>query len=836
MPRDSLRDLFTGLAALRGEALIDGNGFRRTSRTYGELVRASRGLAARLSSAGIQKGDRLMLWSENRPEWIAALWGALISGVSVVPLDDRHSPGFAARVAQTVEARLWLVGAEVDPGAAEAAGAPPATFWRLDDLAWDADGPLPDVPICRDDTAEIIFTSGATAEPKGVVLTHGNLLANIEPIEREIGKYRAYGRPFFPLRFLNVLPLSHMFGQTMAAFIPPLLPGTAVFTRGHNPADLIRTIRAERVSVLVTVPRVLDVLRGYLTQTVPSVADAAGARRHWVRRWWYYRDVHRLLGLKFWCVVVGGAALEEDLEAFWGRLGLIIIQGYGLTETAPVVTLNHPFAARRGSVGKPLAGVEVTLAPDGEILVRGGNVTRGYYGAPDATREAFEDGWLRTGDIGGLDESGHLFVRGRKKEMIVTPDGLNVFPGDIERVLDAIPGVRESAVVGVGEHGREAVCAVVVIDGAADLAGIQSAANARLDAHQRVRDVVPWPAGSLPRTEGTRKLKRTAIRAWVSGARTPAAPAGDADDVGALVARVAHGRPVADTASLETLGLSSLDRIELLVSLEQRLGISLDEDTFAGTQTVNDLRALVRRAASQTGASFVEGPGLPMPAWAGTWPVRAWRRLLLGTLVLPGVRLAARLRVSGLEHLEGLSGPVVFAANHQSHLDTPAILAALPHAWRYHLAPAMAKEYFASHFHPEGVPPGRRLRWSTMYYLAVASFGAFPLPQRESGSRDVMRFMGQLVDGGTSILIFPEGIRTDEGEIRPFKPGVGMVATRLGLPVVPVRLEGLDRILHKSWKWPRPGPARVAFGPAIRFGEERYEDIAARIERMVRDL
>ena len=289
------------------------------------------------------------------------------------------------------------------------------------------------------------------------------------PVEREVGKYAKYGRPFYPLRFLNLLPLSHLFGQAMATFVPPMLAGVTVFMRGYNPAEIVRQIRTRRVSVLVCVPRILEVLRDELLRVAPETAQAAaGPKPHVAVRWWRHRRTHRLFGMKFWAFVVGGAPLDPDLQEFWSRLGFLVVQGYGLTETAPMVTVNHPFRTRRGSVGTPIGGVEVAIADDGEILVRGGNVTRGYYDAPDATAEAFRDGWLRTGDIGSLDAGGHLTVRGRKKEMIVTPDGLNVFPEDVERALGESAGVREAAVVGASRDGREHVHAVLVLEPGTD--------------------------------------------------------------------------------------------------------------------------------------------------------------------------------------------------------------------------------------------------------------------------------------------------------------------------------------------------------------------------------
>ena len=228
--------------------------------------------------------------------------------------------------------------------------------------------------------AEIIFTSGATADPKGVTITHRNILANTVPIEREMAKYRKYMRPFHPIRFLNLLPLSHMFGQSMATFVPPMMGGTVVFSHGYSPTEILRQIKSRRVSVLVCVPKVLDVLREHVQRVAPITTEADTlAGKHWSWRWWKYRKVHKLFGWKFWCVVCGAAPLDPELEAFWRKLGFLVVQGYGLTETAPIVTLNHPLRASSGSVGRPIHGVEIKIAQDGEILVKGDNVTSGYY-------------------------------------------------------------------------------------------------------------------------------------------------------------------------------------------------------------------------------------------------------------------------------------------------------------------------------------------------------------------------------------------------------------------------------------------------------------------------
>jgi long-chain acyl-CoA synthetase len=284
--------------------------------------------------------------------------------------------------------------------------------------------------------------------------------------------------------------------------------------------------------------------------------------------------------LKFWAFVVGAAPLPPEVEEFWLRMGFAVIQGYGLTETAPIVTLNHPFRTSKGSVGTPIGGVEVRIADDGEILVRGENVTSGYYEPDPGSRipdPVFDsDGWFHTGDIGERDEQGRIFIKGRKKEMIVTPEGLNVFPEDVERTLNALPGVRESAVVGVAQGGEERVYAVMVLDPGEDKDAVVRTANSRLQDHQRIRGASVWSTGSLPRTEGTRKLKRAAIRDWVQAGEKPVT-VGGGDSLESLIARFAHGRDINSTTTLEELGLSSLERVELMIALEDRFQTRLDE-------------------------------------------------------------------------------------------------------------------------------------------------------------------------------------------------------------------------------------------------------------------
>lgn len=772
MARDTLLDFFHDFADLPDEFLIYDDGFRSHTYRYNEVAAKAHAFAGRLREAGFSKDDKLILYGENRPEWIIALWGCLVEGVIVAPIDYRSSADFVQRIDQIVNARAILIGDETSlPESSK--------IWKLASLNDDYPAILLPAAINKDQTAEIIFTSGATAEPKGVIITHRNILANIVPVEGEVRKYRNYAHPFAPIRFLNLLPLSHMFGQAMATFIPPMLPGVVVFMRGFDPKAIIRQVRTRRISVLVSVPQILEILREYLQQTFPDLRDLRPSKVHWTRKWWRYRKVHRLFGWKFWSFIVGAAPLPADLEAFFSELGFLVIQGYGLTETAPIVTLNHPFHARKGTVGKPIAGVEVKIAADGEILVRGGNVTSGYFGRAQETAQAFEDGWFHTGDIGKLQENGELVILGRKKEMIVTPEGLNVFPEDVESVLNRQPGVRDSAVIGT-----DRVHAVLILDPAADADEVVRRANSELADYQRIRSVSLWPYAEFPRTEGTGKLKRLEIAKG-----TPPPKKQNKFD-----------------PSIPLDSLTSLERVERMVAL------GMEETEIAGQPGTD--------AASA--AEF--------PTWNRSLLARAARRVLLPGFLLPLTRIFAHVHAEGLRNLEGLTPPVIFAANHQSYMDVPAILAALPPRWRYLVAPAMRKEFFEAHFH------GRSFSNSLNYYLSTWLFNCFPIPQREPGALETLRYMGELANEKWCVLIFPEGIMSGEGQIAPFQPGVGMMASKLEIPVVPIRIDGMNRVLNPAWKMARMASVRIAIGPPLHLEGTDYLALARQVEAAVRAL
>ncbi len=811
-----LPQFFGRIAQYPGEFIIYDDGFRGFTFRYQEIANLARSFTARLRASGIRKGDAVLIWSESRPGWIAALWGCLLQGLVVVPVELQSSLDLFLRIQKKVRPRLVLLGDRVP----DVPSTNQLAVWKVSALEQVSELiELEPVPLYADDVAEIVFTSGTTAEPKGVVITHRNLAAQLGPIEEQIAPYRKFVHPFAPLRILNLLPMSHLFGQSLATLVPPLIPAGVVFVSNASPHEIARQIRRRRIAVLVAVPKVLEVLREFVVHRFPYAAGTTETDRTWPVRWWRFRSIHRLFGWKFCCLVSGGAPLPSSLEQFWTNLGFVVVQGYGLTETAPVISFSHPFHVRHGTVGTPLAGVDVKIAEDGEILVRGDNVTPGYFENPQQSAEAFREGWLYTGDFGERDAEGNLVIRGRKKEIIVTPEGLKVFPEDVEAAVNQISGVRECAVIG-----KDRVHAVLVLEPGASADEIVRNANARLEDHQKIRSISIWPETELPRTKTTQKLRRVEIASLVEqgGIQRVSKPG---TDLASLISKYAPGRTIGPDTTVEELGLSSLDRVELLMDLEERLGARIDESELTSATKVSDLVAPMP-AAEET--SF--------PSYNRSRIARLIRCVSLEGILLPLAKLIARRKVSGVGNLDSVDGPVIFASNHQSHFDTPIILASLPPLWRRKVAPAMWKEYFDAHFHPDKYSRFRHRTSGFLYWLIALLFNGFPIPQTESGAGESIRYMGELAEEGWSILIFPEGERTMTGEIGRFFPGVGMIASRLHLPVVPIRLRGFHRVLPRNAKVPRPGHVEVEFGAPIQLQGESYLALARRVEEAVRKL
>jgi long-chain acyl-CoA synthetase len=821
-------------------ALRHRRGYRMETWSYGRVAQEAYRLARELELRGIGKGDAVLLWGENSPEWIVAFFGCLLRGVVSVPLDHGCTAEFASRIGREVNAQL-IIRSRALPDL----DLPilPIVLESLSELtAQHEPSPYSAPSLSRNDTLEIIFTSGTTAEPRGVVISHGNVLANIEPLGHEIQKYLRYERVVHPLRFLCLLPLSHVFGQMLAIFIPSLLAGTVVLIDSLKPSEMIEVIRDERISVLVAVPRIIETMQREIQRPLEHSGRihqfnehfSRAEKEHFLRRWWRFRRIHSRLGWKFWALISGGAVLPEQVETFWNRLGYAVIQGYGMTETTSLISLNHPFRPAKGSIGKVFPGTEVRVDEQGEILVRGENVAKAYRQHEQAQPVAESDGWFRTGDMAETDDDGHLYFKGRRKNVIVTPAGMNVYPEDLEKAVRRQAGVRDCVVIGIERDGNAEPCAVVLPDGShADPAIVIENANRSLVEYQKIRRWFRWPDPDFPRTP-TQKPLLPRIREVVCANLVEPHSARDGDSALATLITQITGRPVATSsrsASLEAdLQMSSLDRVELMSALEDRYQADLSEARFSEVATLGQLEKLL----SESTASAAEHV---YPRWPQHWLTTAIRLVVYYVFAWPATYLLAAPRVRGRENLDGIRGPVLVVSNHVTYLDIAWILPALPSRFRNRLATAMGGERLARMRRPpQNMNVFARLHERLDYFLALSLFNVFPLP-RESGFRKSFNFAGALADRKWNILIFPEGQTTEDGRIVPFRSGIGLLAKQLNIPVVPMRLAGLFDLKRKTGILTRPGHVQVTIGRPIRFSSNQDpKNIARELERRVAEL
>jgi long-chain acyl-CoA synthetase len=888
--RDHLATLLDDFRRYAREiAVVRYQGNRRRVTTYGEIAALAGRFTALLVQRGIGSGDRVLIWAENSAEWIAAFHGCLLRGVLAVPLDANGTPEFAARVAADVAPKLAV-------GDALLVDQLPIGIPRMAFENWpaalpvDEAGPIPS--LSADTPLEILFTSGTTGEPKGIVLTHGNVLASMGPIEKASQPYLRYERLIHPLRILHTLPLSHVFGQTMGLWVPSIYRAELHFENRLVAARIVDTIRRERISVLAAVPRVHSLLKTYLESSLPSLAERVAEQR-WTakgvgvwRRWWRFRDVHRAFGLKFWALISGGGALPAPLESFWNAVGLVVVQGYGMTETTALITLNHPFHVAQGTIGKPLAGREVKLSPDGEVLVRGAAISHATWSG--GTIHPRTNEWLATGDLARTEPTGELRFLGRKSEVIVTAAGLNLHPEDLEAAIEREPGVAACAVVPLETADGPEPCAVLALRGqGSQAASVIEHANTHLAEFQRLRRWVVWPEPDLPRTS-TGKIRRKAVAAGMARLQAVAATNGhnhngngngsrkvSSDWLLALIAQISGESPSGAGDELlltEDLHLDSLGRVQLAAAIEERSGIATENSLWDQVQTLGDLRHLLgsepANASIAHSPQSLRAPSFPLsstesvgdresdrafipqaqpqtahyryPHWPWWLPFRWLRTAFIEAIMRPLVWLLAKPRVIASVPLNA-SEPMLIVANHVTSFDGPFLEYALPGAVRRRIAVAMSGEMLEDYRHfrnadRETAEAKFFLPGPMIYLLLTALFNVFPLPKQRDFQRSFAHG-GEALDHGMHVLLFPEGTRSAEGRLGRFRPGIGLLVKQSSAPVLPMAIRGLGELKSGSGSWFRSGTVEVRIGEPIHFSSVDSESsITARLQAEVNKL
>lgn len=831
------------------KAVVVHRGNRQQVTTYAELATLSDRFATEIMQRQIGIGDRVVLWGQNSAEWIAAFFGCVRRGVLVVPLDAAGGLDFAQRVIAETKPRL-LVGDQLLLSRLTT----DVPRILLEEMAATLplppfSAPLQEADLGPDTPLQILFTSGTTSEPKGIVHTHRNVLASLEPIELEMQKYLRYERIFHPLRFLHTLPLSHVFGQFMGLWIPPLLAAEVHFENRLQAPLLLELIRRHHISVLAAVPRVLSLLKAHLEASFPDLParlESSRGERIW-HRWWRFRDVHRAFGFKFWAFVCGGAALTSELECFWNELGFALIQGYGMTETAALITLNHPFHIGQGTIGKPLPGREIRIGSDGEIHVRGEMVASARW--QNGRLLTLADPWLATGDLAEPAPDGQLHFLGRKSETIVTSAGLNIHPEDVEAALNRQPGVEASAVVPLETSVGTEPVAVLIFRGSTQQAqSAIDAANSGLSEFQRVRRWNLWPKLDFPRT-AIGKIQRQKVTQWVATQKGKLSTSDEAvDPLSALIAAITGTHPVRfeDDARFDRdMHLDSLARVQLQTELEQRLGVSIGDEEFEQVATLGQLRARLGFESAQSPGPVSNAQNAPArqidfsggptrkpefvyPRWTW-WPVvQAIRVVFQEAVMRPLVWFLAAPNVVRGESRPAAQ-PLLLIANHVTAFDAALVIYALPASMRRRVAIAMSGEMLEDWRHARNQGNWLlNLLAPFAYWLVTPLFNVFPLP-RSAGFRRSFAHAGEAMDRGYHVLVFPEGRRSEDGALQPFRAGIGLLARESKASILPVALKGLGELKRKQ-RWFRSNILE------IRIGELLDSDAELALEELAKSL
>ncbi|MEW6238933.1 MAG: AMP-binding protein [Candidatus Omnitrophota bacterium] len=808
------------------EAIRFYNGFRIFRYSYIELYDQAQRCAAFFAERGIGKGDRLLLWAPNGPEWAAVYCACALSGVVLVPLDARNEADFVRRVGEETEAKL-LIRAQTkkNPGFPFPSLIIETLFKRIADLS-----PLKkSAEIAPGDLMEIVYTSGTTGDPKGVMLTQGNMAANATDLLKVVPVDSTY-------HLLSVLPLSHALEQCGGFWTPLAGGGSVLYLRVLKPSALFDVFRREQITVMILVPRLMTILKQRIESEIKKKHLSSYLRLglaasrflpHMTRKWYFY-PIHKRFNTRFHLFVCGGAPLDAEVEAFWRGLGFELLQGYGLTETSPVLTATRLGKSRLGSVGTQLDSVAIRLMADREIQARGPNVFPGYYRRPQATKDSFEDGWFKTGDAGEFDAEGNLFIRSRIKDVIVASDGVNIYPEDIERVLDKNPAVKESCVFGAGEH-EETIHAVLLLqDEKLEAQQIVEEANRQLTPEQKIASFSVWTQPEFPKTS-TLKIKKNEVKKITLSGRITRESCDEsaASPLRRILCEIAHCQPdnlIAEAQLGNDLGLSSIDRVELISRLEEEYRLDIDDGAAAADAKLGDLEDYL--AKRREGASpLVFRRWTLSPFW------RAARVVSNALLVKPFLKIFCDIRVFGLENIQDLQGPVFIVSNHTSHVDTLLIQNLPPPRLGRRICPAAWKEYFDAAGKPWRI---RAVKWAA-WQLATTLINIFPLPQT-SGYRQSMAYAGELLDEGWSLLLFPEGSRSVTGELMEFQQGIGILAKNLQTPLIPAAIAGGENIMLRGRIIPKRGVVKIAFGKPFMPMDGSYQDITLQVKAEIMAL
>jgi len=843
--------------------------------TYRQLSDMASAWAAWLAGEGVTAGDRCAILAHNDAHWCAAYLGILKRGAIAVPLDTNYSASQVATIVRDSGARMLIVSDQLKANAVNA-GVPLAGLHLEPNRTSPLEHLEPSEPIAPSSAAVILYTSGTTSDPKGVVLTHANLLAERDAAFAVVDLNEQDA-------ILGVLPLFHSLAQLANLLLPFAAGSRVVYLETLNSADLVKALSERKITIFVCVPQFFYLIHQRVMQQVQksnvvkrSMFKLLLAANFRLRRIGinlgrtFFGKVHDVMGRDMRLFVTGGSKFDPLVGRDLYSLGFTILQAYGLTETCAAATINTPDEAHIDTVGRALPGMEIKIV-DGEIAVRGPNVMRGYHNRPDATAEVMKDGWFYTGDLGTMDENGRITITGRKKEMIVLASGKNIFPEEIEAHYRQSPFVKEICVMGLAEPSRpssERLFGVVVPDmdvlrekrivNAGDIIRFEmEGLAAGLPAHKRVLGYEIW-FEPLPRTT-TQKIKRYEVERMTRERQRTAAPGAEveidpadrawldephtASVIAVLRPRLREGSRFFPDANLELdLGFDSMERVELLTELEQKFRTKVPQKAAAEIFTVRQLVSALANVDQLEGLSLPDDtfgdtaqswatllrdlPPISDPLLSGLLerkPLTGPLLYLLGRLVRP---LIARVDLSGVENLPS-SGAYIISPNHQSYLDPFLLCYGLPFRVFKKLFFVGAVEYFETPL----------ARWfARLTNLVPVDPDSNLIPAMQAGAFGLTH--------GKVLVLFPEGERSIDGTVKKFKKGAPILAQHLGVAIVPVAIKGVyelwprGRGINWSVVWPWSGHRiTIVIGKPMTFAESaNYNDTASQLRERVEEI
>lgn len=838
--------------------------------TYAETYARARQAAFQLWESGLRKGDRALLVSENQPEWCIAYLAAVQIGAAVVPLDAQTPTSEMLAIAEFTEAKSVLVSASVLSKCGEALAAAASQVQNINEMTATADIPadFPNVEITPDTVASIIFTMGTTVDAKGAMLTHGGFISNVRSVAKALPPRDAE-------RILSALPLYHALSFSCSLLMALYSGTTAIYVNALRPTTLLKTMREAKITAFIGVPRLFQMLQSTIKRQA-SRAETPGQT--------LAEKALAVMGGEIRVLVSGGAPLSDAVYDGFQAFGLTLYQGYGMTETAPVLSVNPYLKSKRGSVGPAVEGVTLYIDnPDGngigEIIAKGPSTMKGYYRNPTATAKAIRDGWLYTGDMGFMDAEGYLYITGHCKDIIVPASGKNVYPIELEALYQTHAAISEMCVVGIPyEDGADTATHAVIVPKKGDATEeIQNHLQARakqVPSYQQFHKTHLWEE-ALPKTpDGAIDRQRVKAMLLEHLARVESAPTSDEvastadipEEILSALARLARmsAHQIRPESRLDTdLGLDSLMRLDLLLLLEARLGHTIPDAMLANLQTVGDVVELTRTlhpshgSRSTTVSSSKTEPATTAHAeirretsshqpplsnalqqeknvdkkvdlrQVPRWYARAFRTIIGGIY-----KHYFSLECHGLENLPR-GKPYIITPNHTSHLDTLTVITALgPKA--HQLWTLAARDYWFAN---------RLQGW-----FARNCLNALPI-EREGNFAEFLqdlRVANEVMAQNNGLLVFPEGTRSLDGNLQPFKQGfLSLLIYTPGVPIIPAYIEGTYHALPKGKNLPKKHPVRIIFGEPLTFDmqtgkmpmdADRYQDFLAQARNRVAEL